>query len=92
VRRARCFAWRQLLTTDNDLNRSSRQVAIIAADTKDEARQIASMHDAFGRNWRDPHFAVCESLESDETHVFGDVMFRSEPVVVEGRKLLAKRR
>jgi hypothetical protein len=76
----------------NDVRRSSRQVAIVAADTEDEARQIASMHDAFGRNWRDPHFAVGESLESGETHVFGDVIFRSEPVAVEGHKRLAKRR
>lgn len=34
--------------TDNDLSRSSRKVAVVAADTEDEARQIASMHDAFG--------------------------------------------
>jgi hypothetical protein len=47
---------------DNNFSRSSRQVAIVAADTEDEARQIASMHDAFGRNWRDPHFAVCDTL------------------------------
>ena len=44
---------------DNDLGRSSRQIAIVAADTEEEARQIASMHDAFGRDWRDPRFAVC---------------------------------
>jgi hypothetical protein len=30
---------------DSDLSRPSRQVAIVAADTEDEARQIASMHD-----------------------------------------------
>jgi hypothetical protein len=35
-----------------DLSRSSRQAAIVAADTEDEARQIASMHDPFGRGWR----------------------------------------
>jgi hypothetical protein len=40
---------------DHDLSRSSRQVAIVAAD---KARQIASMHDVFGLDWRDPHFAV----------------------------------
>jgi hypothetical protein len=32
---------------DNDLTRPSRQVAIVAADAEDEARQIASMHDVF---------------------------------------------
>jgi hypothetical protein len=77
---------------DNDLSRSSRQVAIVAAETEDEARQIASVHDAFGRNWRDPHFAACVSLETSETRVFGDVIFRSEPVAVEGRKHAGKRR
>lgn len=73
-----------------DLSRSSRQVAIVAADTEDEARQIALMHDLFGRDWRDSHFAACESLETTETHVFGDVIFRSEPV--DGRRRVAKRR
>jgi hypothetical protein len=48
---------------DNDLGRSSRQIAIVAADTEEEARQIASMRDAFGRDWRDPRFAVCDALE-----------------------------
>jgi hypothetical protein len=67
---------------DNDLSRSSRQVAIVAADTEDEARQIASKLDAFGRDWRDPLFAACDSLETSETHVFGDVIFRSEPSAV----------
>src|SRR6202040_168960 len=60
---------------DKDLGRSSRQIAIVAADTEEEARQIASMHDAFRRDWRDPRFAVCDALETSETHVFGDVFF-----------------
>jgi hypothetical protein len=77
---------------DNDLGRSSRQIAIVAADTEEEARQIASMHDAFGRDWRDPRFAVCDALETWETHVFGDVFFRSEPVAVDVGKRAAKRR
>jgi hypothetical protein len=77
---------------ENDLTRSSCQVAIVAADTEDEARQIASKHDAFGRDWRDPLFAACDSLETSATHVFGDAVFRSEPVVVEGGKRAAKRR
>lgn len=76
--------FRLVPVADNDLSRSGRQVAIVAAETEDEARQIASVHDAFGRNWRDPHFAACESLETSETHVFGDVIFRSGPVAVEG--------
>jgi len=34
-----------------------------------------------------PHFAKCDCLETSETPVFGDVVFRSEPVAVEGRSL-----
>jgi hypothetical protein len=75
--RARWFAWRP---ADNDLGRSSRQIA--AADTEG-ARQIAFMHAAFGRDWRDPGFAVCDTLETAGTHVLGDVVFRSAPVAVE---------
>jgi hypothetical protein len=53
---------------------------------------ISSMHDAFGRDWRDPCLAVCAALEMSETHVVGDVVFRSEPVEVEVKKRVAKRR
>ena len=73
---------------DSDLGRSSRQVAIVAADTEEEARQIASMHDAFGRDWRDPNVA----LDTPEAHVFGDVVFRSEPVVIAPGKRVPKRK
>jgi hypothetical protein len=77
---------------DKELGRSSRQVAIVAADTEEEARQIATMRDAFGRDWRDPRFAVCDALETSETHVLGDVVFRSESVAVEVGKRAAERR
>jgi hypothetical protein len=76
----------------NDLGRSSRQIAIVAADTEEEARHIASMHDAFGRDWRDPCFAVCEALDTPGAHVFGDVVFRSEPVATAVGKRAPKRR
>jgi hypothetical protein len=76
----------------NDLSRSSSQLAIVAADTEDEARKIASTHDAFGRDWRDPQFATCESLETTETHIYGDVIFRSEPVMVPSVKQPRKRK
>src|ERR1700675_1683165 len=41
------------------------------ADTEDEARQIASMHDAFGGDWRDPHFARQLAPLFDLAHVGG---------------------
>ena len=51
-----------------------------ARATEDEARRIASMHDVFRLDWRDPLFAVAGVMESGDAHVFGDVEFRSEPV------------
>jgi hypothetical protein len=75
-----------------DLVRSNRQVVIVAADTEEEARQIAVTHDVFGRNWRDPQYASCEPMETTEAHVFGDVIFRSEPAVSAERKRAARRR
>ena len=33
-------------------------VRLVAADTEEEARQHASLRDAFGRDRRDPRFAV----------------------------------
>src|ERR1700733_13269523 len=75
---------------EDDLGRSRPQIAVAAADTEEEARQIASMHDAFGRDWRDPSLAVCDALETSETHVFGDIFFRSEPVAIEAGKRTAK--
>lgn len=56
-------------------------------DTEEEARQIAS-----GRDWRNPRFAVCDALDTPEAHVFGDVVFRSEPVAIKVGKRAAKRR
>src|ERR1700752_197165 len=77
---------------DDDPGRSSRQIAIVAADTEEEARQIPSMHDAFGCDWRNPRFAVCDAQDTPEAHVFGDVVFRSEPVAIEVGRRAAKRR
>jgi hypothetical protein len=90
VRRGSGFAWRPLRKTTSS-GPAGRSLSSLS-DTEDEARQIASKYDAFGRDWRDPLFAACDSLETSETHVFGDVVFRSEPVVVEGGKRAAKRR
>ena len=72
----------RLSPVSSNLSRSSRQVAIVAADSEEKARSVAAKHDVFGRDWRDPRFAACESIATTERHVFGDVVFRSEPVVV----------
>jgi hypothetical protein len=46
----------------------SRQTAIVAADTEDEARLIEYTHNAFGRNSRDPGFAVCDAVDPRDPH------------------------
>jgi hypothetical protein len=76
----------RLARVASDLSRSSRLVAIVAADTQVEAREIAAKHDVFGRDWRNPGYAVCETMQTTECHVFGDVVFRSEPVTIEDRR------
>lgn len=80
----------RLAPVASDLSRSSRQVAIVAADTEDEARAIAAKHAVLGRDWRDPGYAVCEPMQTAELHVIGDVVFRSEPVTIEGRRRAPK--
>jgi hypothetical protein len=54
------------------------------------------MHDVFRRDWRDPLFAVAGVMESGDAHVFGDVVFRSEPVatapsIIKGNGSLKRR-
>jgi hypothetical protein len=60
IRKTRTL-FRLVSVADNDLGRSSRQIAIVAADTEEEDRQIEPMHDAFGRDWRDPRFPFCDA-------------------------------
>lgn len=56
-----------------------RHIATIAADTEDEARYLASLHDPFRRDWKNRGFASADAQHSDDDHLFGDVTFRSEP-------------
>jgi hypothetical protein len=76
----------RLTAFGGDLSHSSRQTAIVAADTEDEARLIDYTHDAFGRDWRDPGFAVCDAVDTQETHIHGDVTFRSVPMQAQKTK------
>jgi hypothetical protein len=54
---------------------SSRFVAVIAADSEEEARELATRQDVFGGNWRDAAFSSAEFEDTSEVHVFGDVTF-----------------
>jgi hypothetical protein len=62
-----------------NLLEKSRQIAIVSADTEDDAPAIATTADPMGRNWRDPHLFTADSMETTERHVIGDVIFRSTP-------------
>jgi hypothetical protein len=53
---------------------AARFLAVVAADTEDEARTLAASHDALGGDWRNPAFASSEFEDTSELHVFGDVV------------------
>jgi len=53
--------------------RAERFIAVVAADTEDEARALAAAYDPFGGNWRHSAFASAAVEETAERHVFGDV-------------------
>jgi hypothetical protein len=67
------------LTPTTPDERSGRQTAIVPADTEQEARMIAYRHDVRANDWRDPAFATCHMMVSDEAHVVGDILFVSSP-------------
>jgi hypothetical protein len=53
--------------------RAGRFLAVVAADTEEEARGFATSHDALGGNWGNSEFASAEAEDTGEAHVFGDV-------------------
>jgi hypothetical protein len=57
--------------------RGARFIAVVAADTEDEARALAAGCDHFGGDWRNPAFASAEVEETAEAHVIGDVAISS---------------
>ena len=69
--------WR--LTPAMNLFEKSRQIAIVPAETEDDARTIATTADPIGRNWRDRLVFTADCTETSERHVVGDVIFRSAP-------------
>ena len=62
-----------------DLSQSSRQIALVPAETEKTARAIATAADALGRDWQDERAFTADSIETEERHVIGDVIFRSTP-------------
>lgn len=65
----------------DDLLKSSRQIALVPADSEEEARRIATLADPLGRDWKNPKVFAADSMETPESHVVGDVVFRSMPSV-----------
>lgn len=59
--------------------RADRVEAIVAADSAEEARTIAALHDPHGNDWCSEVFASCVLIESIGTHVHGDIAFISTP-------------
>ena len=54
--------------------KAGRFVAVVAADTEDEARDLAASHDALQGDWCNREFASAEFEDTDETHIHGDVL------------------
>jgi hypothetical protein len=54
--------------------KAARFLAVVAADTEDEARSLAARHDALRGDWCNPEFASSEFEDTGEVHVFGDVI------------------
>lgn len=63
-----------------DLSRPHRPIALVPADNENDARAMATAADAFGRNWRDESAFRADSIQPEERHVIGDLIFRSTPV------------
>jgi hypothetical protein len=74
----------------NDLARTSRQSAIVAADNERQARDMAKAVDPFGRDWGDETTYVCDVFEDTQRHVVGDVIFRS--IAAPGPETLPQRK
>lgn len=77
---------------ENDRSRSSRQVAIIAADIEDDGPTDRGHARRIRTRLAGSAFRRVRQPGNIGAHVFGDVIFRSEPLSVEGRKRAAKHR
>ena len=57
-----------------------RYVAIVAAESEEEARRFAAESDPFGAEWENPKKYECIHTLDVEHHVVGDVVFQSTPL------------
>jgi len=56
-----------------------RYVAIVAAETHEQARRFAADADPFGAEWENPDKFDCVHSIDPKDHVVGDVVFQSVP-------------
>lgn len=56
-----------------------RYVAIVAAETQEQARRFAAESDPFGAEWENPNKFECVHTFDPDDHVVGDVVFQSVP-------------
>jgi hypothetical protein len=80
----------RLTSAAHDLSRRSWQIALVPAETEEDARRMATMADPMGRDWRNTSSFVADSMDTPERHVVGDVIFRSTPNSVAIAKRKAK--
>jgi len=57
-----------------------RYIAIVAADSHEQARRFAAESDPFGAEWENPEKYECVHTVDVEYHVVGDVVFQSMPL------------
>lgn len=70
----------RLSPVGNDLSIPHRQIALVAAETEDQARELACSYDPFGRDWKNIKLFSADSFEDANSHVVGDVIFKSMPL------------
>lgn len=76
---ARAVAETNRLFHLSPLVQTSRPIAIIAAETEDDARTLAAKADPMGRDWNDCTLFDASYHDTPERHVVGDIVFRSIP-------------
>lgn len=69
----------RLTPVGNDLAMPYLQIALVATGTEDQARQLATAYDPFGRDWTNADLFAADAFDDANKHVVGDVIFKSIP-------------
>lgn len=79
----------RLFPASVDYLKPSIQTALVPTDNENDARRIATETDPLGQDWRDQTRFVADSIVTPESHVVGDIIFKSVPT---GAKLPKSKR